>query len=201
MAIILQGGPFKAPVAGFRRFTVPEYHKLIEIGMLTEDDRVELLEGYLVEKMPHDPVHDGTLQKVNKRLLRVLPNGWELRIQMVATLISSEPEPDGAIVREDPAAYMTRHPQAADFGVVIEVSNSTLDSDRSDKLAIYARAAIPTYWIVNLIDRQVEVYEQPSGAAANPDYSTRRTYKPGDSVPLVLAGFPIDTIPVSDLLP
>ena len=68
MSMVLQGGPFKAPVAGFRRFTVSEYHKMIETGVLTEDDRVELLEGYLVEKMPHDPIHDGTLQKVNRRV-------------------------------------------------------------------------------------------------------------------------------------
>jgi Uma2 family endonuclease len=199
--MVLQGGPFRAPIAGFRRFTVPEYHKLIEIGMLTEDDRVELLEGYLVEKMPHDPIHDGTLQKINRRLLRAIPNGWDLRIQMVATLGQSEPEPDGALVRDDSSGYMTRHPGPADFGIVIEVSNTTLDSDRTDKLAIYARARLPVYWIVNLIDMQIEVYEQPSGPTVSPDYATRNTYKPGDAVPLVLDGNAVGTIPVSDLLP
>ncbi len=199
--MVLQGGPFRAPIAGFRRFTVPEYHKLIEIGMLTEDDRVELLEGYLVEKMPHDPIHDGTLQKINRRLLRAIPNGWDLRIQMVATLGQSEPEPDGALVRDDSSGYMTRHPGPADFGIVIEVSNTTLDSDRTDKLAIYARARLPVYWIVNLIDMQIEVDEQPSGPTVSPDYATRNTYTPGDAVPLVLDGNAVGTIPVSDLLP
>jgi Uma2 family endonuclease len=199
--MVLQGGPFRAPIAGFRRFTVPEYHKLIEIGMLTEDDRVELLEGYLVEKTPHDPIHDGTLQKINRRLLRAIPNGWDLRIQMVATLGQSEPEPDGALVRDDPSGYMTRHPGPADFGIAIEVSNTTLDSDRTDKLAIYSRAKLPVYWIVNLIDMQIEVYEQPSGPTVSPDYATRRTYKPGDAVPLVLDGNVVGTIQASDLLP
>jgi hypothetical protein len=103
MPMMLQGGPFKAPVAGFRRFTVREYHKMIEIGVLTEDDRIELLEGYLVEKMPDDPIHDGTLQRVNRRLQHVLPAGWELRVQMATTLGESEPEPGGAVVREDAA--------------------------------------------------------------------------------------------------
>jgi Uma2 family endonuclease len=96
---------------------------------------------------------------------------------------------------------MTRHPGPADFGIVIEVSNTTLDSDRTDKLAIYARARLPVYWIVNLIDMQIEVYEQPSGPTVSPDYATRNTYKPGDAVPLVLDGNAVGTIPVSDLLP
>jgi Uma2 family endonuclease len=199
--MILQGGPFKAPVAGFRRFTVDEYHKMIEIGVLTEDDRVELLEGYLVEKMPHDPIHDGTLQKVNKRLLRAIPTGWDVRVQMAVTLGGSEPEPDIALVRDDPGGYMTRHPGPADFGVVIEVSNTSLDTDRNDKSRIYARVGLPVYWIVNVVDRQVEVYEQPSGPIPDPSYAARRTYKPGDSVPLVLDGNTVGLIPVADLLP
>src|SRR6266542_3343693 len=120
--------PLRAAMAGFRRFTVPEYHKLIELGILTENDNVELLDGYLVEKMPHNPVHDGTLQKVNRRLLRVLPSGWEARVQMAVTLSTSEPEPDVAVVRESADSYTTRHPNTTDFGIVIEVSNTTLDS-------------------------------------------------------------------------
>jgi Uma2 family endonuclease len=200
MSMILQGGPFKAPVAGFHRFTVAQYHKMIEAGVLTEDDRVELLEGYLVEKMPHDPLHDGTLQKVNRRLTPLLPPGWELRVQMSITLLKSEPEPDIAVVREDPSGYMTRHPGPADFGVLAEVANTSLDSDRDDKLPIYARAGIPVYWIVNVVDRQVEVYEQPSGPTASPGYGVRQVYKPGDLVPLVLDGVSIGPIPVADLL-
>jgi Uma2 family endonuclease len=201
MTMVLQGGPFKAPVAGFRRFTVDEYHKMIEIGVLTEDDRVELLEGYLVEKMPHDPIHDGTLQKVNKRLLRAIPAGWDVRVQMAVTLGGSEPEPDIALARDDPGGYMTRHPGPADFGVVAEVSNTSLDTDRDDKSRIYARAGLPVYWIVNVVDRQIEVYEQPSGPTADPSYATRKDYKPGDSVPLVLDGNTVGTIPAADLLP
>jgi Uma2 family endonuclease len=188
-------------MAGFRRFTVAEYHKLIEIGVLTENDHLELLDGYLVEKMPHNPVHDGTLQKVNRRLLALLPTGWEARVQMAITLSASEPEPDVAVVRESPDAYTLRHPGPSDFGIVVEVSNTTLDSDRDDKIPLYARDSLPVYWIVNLIDRQIEVHEQPSGAASSPSYGTRNTYKLGDTVPVSLAGTVVGSIPVVDLLP
>lgn len=201
MPMMLQGGPFKAPVAGFHRFTVAEYHKMIEIGVLTEDDRLELLEGYLVEKMPHDPIHDGTLQRVNRRLLRAVPAGWEVRIQMAITLPPSEPEPDVALVREEAGGYMKRHPGPSDFGLVVEVSNTSLDSDREDKLPIYARAGLPVYWIVNVVDGQIEVHEQPSGLSTDPAYKVRTIYKPGDMVPLVLDGNTVGAIPVVELLP
>jgi Uma2 family endonuclease len=188
-------------MAGFHRFTVDEYHKLIEVGILTENDRLELIDGYLVEKMPHDPIHDGTLQKVNRRLLRLLPSGWEARVQMAVTLSRSEPEPDLAIVRESPDSYMSNHPGGSDFGLVIEVSNTSLDSDRDDKIPMYARDGIPVYWIVNLVDRQVEVYEQPTGASPSPTYGSQKIYKSGDSILVVLGGVNAGALAVVDLLP
>ncbi|MBA4188677.1 MAG: Uma2 family endonuclease [Planctomycetaceae bacterium] len=193
--------PLRATMAGFRRFSVAEYHKLINLGILTENDDLELLDGYLVEKMPHNPVHDGTLQKVNRRFLRVLPAGWEARVQMAITLSASEPEPDLAVVRESVDGYMGRHPEPTDFGILVEVSNTSLDSDRDDKIPIYARDGVPVYWIVNLIDRQIEVHEQPSGPSANPSYAKTTVLKPGDSVPVILGGVAVGTIPVADLLP
>ena len=81
------------------------------------------------------------------------------------------------------------------------MADSTLDSDRTDKLQIYARAGLPVYWIVNLVDRQIEVYEQPSGPAGSPDYAARRTYRPGDAVPVVLDGAAVGTVPAAELLP
>ncbi|MDB5307875.1 MAG: Uma2 family endonuclease [Gemmataceae bacterium] len=201
MTMILQGGPFKAPVAGFRRFTVDEYHKLIQIGVLTENDRVELLEGFRVEKLPHDPRHDGTIQLVGDAFSHVLPAGWDVRVKMAVTLGESEPEPDLAVVRDEASGYMGRHPGPGDFGIVIEVSNTTLDSDRDDKSRIYAEAGLPVYWIVNLIDWRVEVYEQPSGPTADPGYGVSHAYTVGGAVPLVLGGQLIGSIPVSDLLP
>lgn len=201
MPMMLQGGPFKAPVAGFHRFTVAEYHKMIEIGVLTEDDRLELLEGYLVEKMPHDPIHDGTIQLVESAVLQVAPAGWCGRTQMAASLPPSEPEPDFVLARGHKRSYLTRHPGPPDIGLVVEVSNTSLDSDREDKLPIYARAGLPVYWIVNVVDGQVEVHEQPSGPSADPAYKVRTIYKPGDLVPLVLDGNTVGAIPVVELLP
>jgi Uma2 family endonuclease len=193
--------PYQGQVAGFRRFSVAEYHRLIELGMLTEDDNLELLEGYLVHKMSRNPPHDATIQKGMKRWLRLLPAGWDLRVQSAITLTDSEPEPDFAIVRGDENTYLTRHPSAADIGLVVEVSDSTLPGDRDDKGRIYAGAAIPCYWIVNLTDWQVEVYTLPSGPAPVPKFAQRVDYRPGDSVSLVLGGTAQVQVAVQDLLP
>ena len=195
------GIPLRGRISGFRRFSVAEYHQLIDIGMLTEDDDLELLDGHLVRKMSKGPIHDGTLSKVEKRLLKVLPSGWDTRNQSVLTLSCSEPEPDLLIALVDPDEYMTRHPTPVDTGVVIEVSNSTLDTDREDKGILYAADSIPTYWIVNLIDNIIEVYTDPDSAAEPPAYRTRTDYAPGQTVPLVLDGVTVAMIPVADLLP
>jgi Uma2 family endonuclease len=188
-------------VAGFRRFSVDEYHRLIELGMLTEDDNLELLEGYLVHKMSRNPPHDAAIQKGTRRWLRLLPAGWDLRVQSAITLAESEPEPDFAVVRGDENTYLTRHPTAADLGLVVEVSDSTLPGDRADKGRIYARAAIPCYWIVNLTDRQIEVYTLPSGPVAAPQFLHRVDYRAGDNIPLALGGSAPVQVGVQDLLP
>jgi Uma2 family endonuclease len=188
-------------MAGFRRFSVAEYHRLIQLGILTEDDNLELLEGYLVHKMSRNPPHDGTIQKVMKHLLRALAPGWELRVQCAITLRDSEPEPDIAVVRGDENTYLTRHPLPADAGLLIEVADTTLDGDRTDKGRIYARAGIVCYWIVNLNDRQIEVYTLPSGGTADPSFAQRVDYRNGDTLPLILDGVTIASLAVRDLLP
>ncbi len=193
--------PLRATMAGFHRFTVAEYHKLIEIGVLTENDNLELLDGYLVEKMPHDPIHDGAIQLAEDAIRSLLPAGWCLRVQSAVTLSRSEPEPDVVVVRGDKRSFLTSHPGPGQFGIVIEVSNTSLDSDRDDKIPMYARDGIPVYWIVNLVDRQIEVYEQPTGNSPSPTYAVQRQFKLGDVVPFVLDGVAVGTIPVTDLLP
>jgi hypothetical protein len=193
--------PILGTQAGFRRFSVPEYHRLIQIGLLTEDDNLELIEGYLVNKMARNPPHDGVLQAIQELLTPKPPPGWCIRIQSAITLSDSEPEPDLAIARGSARDYFTRHPTPADLGFVVEVADSTLAGDRADKGRIYARASIVCYWIVNLPDRQVEVYTQPSGPAASPAYAQLTTYRDGDSVPLVLDGSVVTTIAVRDILP
>jgi Uma2 family endonuclease len=184
-----------------RRFSVDEYHRMIESGILTDEDKVELLDGYVVQKMPRNPPHDVTIQRLNKRFVRMVPPKWEVRIQSAVTLTQSEPEPDIAIVRGDDDTFVAHHPGPAEIGMLVEVSDSSLDRDQDEKAIIYARADIPFYWIVNLIDRRVEVYSAPSGPAAAPGYASRQIYGPNDAVPVVLDGTTIGTIPVQELLP
>ena len=193
--------PYQGTMAGFRRFSVLEYHRLIELAILTENDNLELLEGYLVHKMSRNPPHDAAIQKGNKKWLRLLPPGWDVRVQSAITLTESEPEPDFAIVRGDETTYVARHPGAADVGLVVEVSESTLPGDRDDKGRIYARAGIACYWIVNLVDRQIEVYTSPSGPVPDPKYGQRVDYRPGDSVSVFLGGTTPVQLAVQDLLP
>src|SRR5690242_8549294 len=108
------------------RFTVKQYQRMIETGVLTENDRVELLEGWIVDKMPHNPPHDGTINRINRRLLPLLPEGWLLRVQSAITLTRSEPEPDLAIVRGPEEIYFKRHPMPRDIALLIEVADTTL---------------------------------------------------------------------------
>ena len=107
-------------MAGLRRFSLTEYHRLIELGILTENDNIELLDGYLVQEMSRSPLRSAAIQKGTKKWLRLLPPGWDLRAQSAITLTESEPEPDFAIVQGDESLYVNRHPFAADVGLVIE---------------------------------------------------------------------------------
>jgi Uma2 family endonuclease len=184
----------------FRRFTVDEYHKMVEAGILNDEDKVELLEGYVVEKMPRNPPHDVAIQRLDKRFHRAVPAGWEVRVQSAIQLPDSEPEPDIAVARGDDFTFATRHPEAAELGATIEVADTSLARDRQDKGRIYARARIPVYWIVNLPDRQIEVYTNPSGSESTAAYGQRQDYRAGDVVPIILDGVAVGQIAVSEIL-
>ena len=187
--------------AAIARFSVARYQRMIETGILTVDDKVELLENYVVLKMPRNQPHDGTINLLKAVLPARLPPGWLLRVQQTLVLSESQPEPDLALVRGTPRSFLARHPGAADAGLVIEVADSSLLRDRTDKARIYARDGIPGYWIVNLVDRRVEVYAQPSGAAPLAAYGALQTYRPGEAVPLTLDGNTLGNVPVDELLP
>ena len=187
--------------ASIPRWSVARYQRMIDAGILAPEDKVELLENYVVLKMPRNPLHDGTTHRISKRLGKRLPAGWDLRIQSAVVLADSQPEPDLAVVRVDPADYTTRHPTPADVGQLIEVADSSLLRDQRDKTRIYARAAIPVYWIINLVDRRVEVYTQPSGPVSVPAYHSFQIYQPGDAVPIVLDGNTVGTFPADEMLP
>jgi hypothetical protein len=186
---------------GTPRLTVAEYHAMHDAGLLMEGDRVELLDGYLVDKPTRNPPHDVALQRLTKRLIRLGLVGWEVRIQSAVSFQESEPEPDAALVRGDDTTFQARHPGPADTGIVIEVSDSSLLFDRRVKGRMYAKVGIPTYWINNLVDGHIEVSTAPDPAASPPSYGTQTDYLPGHDVPIVLDGVAVASIPVADLSP
>jgi hypothetical protein len=193
-------GPFGFPPLPVRRFTVAEYHRMIQTAVLTEDDPVELLEGWIVPKMPHNPPHDATVNITSDLLSEVLPAPWRVRVQSAVTTLDSEPEPDLAVVMGPQSRYRDRHPAAADIGLLIEVADSSLVGDRTVKLRLYARAGIMIYWIVNLIDLQIEVYTDPDATAKEPKYCSRQVYRSGDRAPVVLEGQQVGQIDVNDVM-
>jgi hypothetical protein len=184
-----------------RRFTVDEYHRMLQAGCLSEDDPVELLEGWIAAKMPRNPSHDSALSLVLHALETRVPAGWFVRAQSAITTGDSEPEPDFAMVRGTLRSYKQRHPVPGDIALVIEVSDASLSHDRAVKGRLYARAAIPVYWVINLVDSQVEVFHQPSGPTASPQFGRCTTYAQGQAVPLLVEGRDLGPIPVADLLP
>jgi Uma2 family endonuclease len=177
------------------RMTVDEYDR---IGHLLDDPRVELIDGYLVKKMPKNPEHSWITKEVLKALDNRLPVGWTWRTEQPVRIPAyDEPEPDVSIVRGADVDYKHRKPGPADVALLVEVSDTTLSLDRGLKCSAYAREGIPVYWIVNLVDRQVEVYTNPGPSG----YATRQDFKPGQQVPVVIAGQPCAPIPVDAILP
>lgn len=193
--------PSPPPPPGPQRpFTVDEYHRMIESGVLAEDDPVELLEGWVVFKMPRNPPHGGCVALVNRALSRRLPEGFHCRVQSAVTTDDSEPEPDVALVAGDERRYLTSHPVPGEVLLLVEVADSSLTRDRGSKARAYARAGVAAYWIVNLVDTRVEVYTDPSGPAPVPSYRSRTDFAAGQSVPLHVGG-QVYPVPVQELLP
>jgi Uma2 family endonuclease len=181
------------------RFTVAEYEELMRIGFLDEDSNVELLEGCIVPKMPKYPPHDSRIDLLIHWLIRNLPDGWIVRVQNSIVTADSVPEPDVAVVRGQPGDYDDRHPTGADTALIIEVADSTVRSDRA-KAAIYARAGVPEYWIVNLQDRQIEIYSQPRGRGAKRAYPAPEVHKGSAELQLILDGDPVGVLTPKQVL-
>jgi Uma2 family endonuclease len=190
-----------APPRSVHRFTIREYERLVRIGFLNPGDRAELIDGWLVDKMPHNPRHAGVVDIANQAIEALLPDGWTTRSQLPIRLPGNNaPEPDVAVVPAPKQLYLERHPTEKDVAIVVEVSDTSLDEDRRVKLPQYALAKLPVYWIVNLIDRRVEVYTQPRGGK-NPAYKQHTNYGPDDAVPVVIGGKELGRIAVKELLP
>ena len=177
-----------------------EYECLVEQGFFEPGERIELIDGLLLVAEPQSSYHYTGMQLVEQALARALGEGWVIRGQgPVALDDTSEPEPDVAIVRGTSRDYAHAHP--AEPVLVVEVALSSLVFDRTIKSSLYARAGRPEYWIVNLVDDQIEVYTEPSGPADAPGFGSRTDFKRGDVVPVTLDGAKIGTISVEDVLP
>ncbi len=182
------------------RLSIAQYHQMVQSGILTDDDPVELLEGWLVTRMPKNPPHRLTTQLVREALAHLLPIGWYVDAQEPITTTDSEPEPDVVVVRGDRRDYRDRHPGPVDLALVVEVADSTLQRDRTTKQRLYAAAGIVVYWIVNLVDGQLEVYEGPTGPTEAPHYAQRTDYQRDATVPLILDGQTVGVIAVATVL-
>lgn len=192
--------PPAIPPLPVRRFTVAEYHKLGEIGVLTPSDRVELLHGWIVPKMTLNPPHAYAVTALMKAMLALGGPAAVVRVQQPISTTDSEPEPDVVLATGANADYKKRHPAPGECVMLAEVADSSLREDQTTKLALYAGAKVAVYWIVNLVDGRVEVYTQPKGGK-NPAYKLRTDYGPGDAVPVVIGTAQVGTIAVTDLLP
>ncbi|OGK80283.1 MAG: hypothetical protein A2X52_06040 [Candidatus Rokubacteria bacterium GWC2_70_16] len=184
-----------------RRWTRAEYDRLIALGVLDEDEPVELIGGQIVVAEPQGRYHAGAIVAVDYALRGVFGSGWVVRTQLPVTLDDdSEPEPDVAVVAGSPRGQYGTHPSRA--ALIVEVAESSLASDREIKGSLYARAGIADYWIVNLRDHVLEVHREPVADAAAPHgwrYASVTTLSPGETVSPLAA--PAARIPVADFLP
>jgi Uma2 family endonuclease len=184
-----------------RRWKRVEYARLIEAGILREDDPVELLDGQLAVREPQHTPHVAATQLVSRALRAAFGPGWDVRVQMPVGLDDeSEPEPDIAVVAGSPRDYLDDHP--ARPALIVEVAHSSLAVDRNVKGPLYARAGVADYWIVNLVDRVLEVYRKPvasTSAGYGWTYGSMRRLGPDTAVTPLAA--PSARIAVADLLP
>jgi Uma2 family endonuclease len=186
-------------VSSIWKLSVEQYHQMIATGTLNEDDPVELLEGWLVTKMPKYPPHTYATEESAELIRDVLPHGYFVRRQDPITTTDSEPEPDISIIKGSRQDYKLRHPTLNEIVLVVEVADSTLRRDRTVKQRIYAVASIPVYWLLNLSEKQLEVYTKPSPSEKR--YDEKTIYSLEDFVPLMIEGKEVAQLAVKNLLP
>lgn len=184
-----------------KRWTRLEYDRLIEKGVFGTEDRIELLGGALVVREPQGGPHAMGIRMAEEALRRVFSAGWDVRGQLpVALDDDSEPEPDISVVPGSFRDYRHGHPPRA--VLIVEVAESSLSLDRALKGSLYARARVPEYWIVNLVDRALEVHRDPAADAAARygwRYTTVATLRVGETVTSLSA--PDSPISVGELIP
>jgi Uma2 family endonuclease len=180
------------------RLSLEQYEAMVAAGIFSKRDRLHLINGYLVAQMTELPPHGAACDATNSALGPLLPRGWYIRSERVLKIpgYASMPEPDLVVVRGTWRAYKSRYPEPADTALVVEVAYSSLSEDRA-MASIYGAGGVPIYWIVNLVDAQVEVLSEPG-----PDgYGSRRIFKRRGRVPVVIRGIEVGRIRVVDILP
>ncbi len=186
---------FPAPL---NRMTVEQYEALVDSGIFSTRDRFHLINGYLVAKMTQNTPHVTADNLCGAELNRKVPPGWHLRPSQPVRLPlqSSEPEADQCVVRGRIRDYADHFPGPADVALIVEVADASLEQDRM-MARIYGQAGIPVYWIIDLVDGQVEVYSKPTPTG----YASMEVLVPGQVLPVVIDGVEVGQIPVSDILP
>jgi Uma2 family endonuclease len=178
-----------------RRFTVDEYYQMAEAGILHEDDRVELIEGEIVEMTPIGPGHASSVDDLAALLVLRIGNAAIVKIQNPVHLDDyNEPQPDIMLVRPRRDRYRRSHPQPADVLLVVEVGATSAAFDRRVKLPLYARFGIPEVWLVDLARATVRAYRDPTPTG----YRTARTYRRGER--LAPLAFPDLQLAVADIV-
>jgi hypothetical protein len=163
------------------RISCDRYHEMIASGGLREDDRIELIEGYLVTKMSIGSLHSGMVNRLNRLLGRLLGDSAIVTIQNPVTIHEySEPEPDVVVAKFREDFYADRHPYPEDILLVIEVADTSLAFDREAKIPLYASCGIPEAWLVDLIHHEIHVFRRPDGAK----YQETLVFRSGDLLPV-----------------
>lgn len=185
-----------------RRLTLDEYHRLIDIGFFPQTERIELIEGVLHRMTPRGPRHAECLERLLRIFFVNLDQQVKVRAQDPITMPAdgSEPEPDVVLAASREGGYADRHPTPNEVHLVVEIADTSLDADRRVKTRLYAGAGIADYWIVNLVDDQIEVYREPATLGDDgPTYRQRTLYGAGDMLtPLHFSNCEIDA---GDVLP
>jgi Uma2 family endonuclease len=188
-----------APAVQIKRWTRREYDRMAEAGIFSQDDRVQLIDGDIVSMTPQNSPHASAIGKTERALERLFGSNVWVRVQMPLIVDpDSEPEPDLVVVPGTPDDYRDEHPRSA--LLVVEVSDTTLALDRDRKRAIYARAGIQEYWIVNLAESCLEVYRDPVAVPGQVSvYRSSQKLPPSESIaPLAVS---TATVAVGNLLP
>jgi len=185
------------------RFSVDQYHDMISAGILTENDRVQLIDGYIVAMNPIGPPHAFVVTKLSELLARMLLAEWHTRVQQPITLSASEPEPDIVVARGQTDDFKIRHPGPSDVALVVEVADSSVAFDRGAKAIMYAQDGVSEYWIINLANRTVEVNQTPSPRKGMTParYATQSVVDATGTLDVVLDGRQYGAVRVADILP